>query len=353
MNNNNANDAICNEMKVLLTGGAGYIGSHVAVELLNVGHEIVIADDLSNSSETVLQGIREITGKDFTFYNIDISRRELLDTVFERENIDIVIHLAGYKAVNEAIRSPLKYYRNNITATVSLIETMDKFEVHKIILSSSANVYGDSDTVPVNEGCDTGKCTNPYGRTKWIQEELLKDVYTSDPRWHVVILRYFNPAGAHPSGLIGEIYGVNSSNLMPSLALAADGKIRYFKVLGDCYDTPDGTCIRDYIHITDLAKGHVASLKRTSGSPDISIYNLGTGTGYSVLEVIRAFESVCGRSIPYKIEKARAGDVAKMYACCDKAAKELGWQTEYNLQAICESAWNWQLIMTNQQNLSR
>ena len=168
-----------------------------------------------------------------------------------------------------------------------------------------------------------------------------------------MILRYFNPAGAHPSGLIGEIYGADPSNLMPSLALAADGKIRYFKVLGDCYDTPDGTCIRDYIHITDLAKGHVASLKRTSGSPDISIYNLGTGTGYSVLEVIRAFESVCGRSIPYKIEKARAGDVAKMYACCDKAAKELGWQTEYNLQAICESAWNWQLIMTNQQNLSR
>ena len=327
--------------KILLTGGAGYIGSHVAVTLLESGFDIVIADNLSNSSEESLSGIRKITGRDFTFYNIDVCDKSLLVDLFEKEELDAVIHLAGYKAVGDAVKSPLKYYRNNIASTTSLLEVMDNYGVRKIILSSSANVYGESSVVPVTEGCETGNCTNPYGRTKWVQEEMLRDVFTADDRWNIVILRYFNPAGAHPSGLIGEMYGKSPSNIVPSLALAANEDIPYFKVLGTSYNTPDGTGIRDYIHITDLANGHVMAIKKLYSQPNVYTYNLGTGRGYSVLETIKAFEKASGREIPYKIEAARDGDIAEMYACSDKAREELGWTAKYGIEDICRSAWNW------------
>nr|WP_298876748.1 UDP-glucose 4-epimerase GalE [uncultured Mogibacterium sp.] len=334
-------NSIIDKKKVLLTGGAGYIGSHVAVELLESGFDIVIADDFSNSSADTLAGIREITGKGFPFYNIDICDEERLADLFEREHIDAVIHLAGYKAVGEAVKFPLKYYRNNIASTATLLEVMQKYDVRKIILSSSANVYGESKIVPVTEDCETGKCTNPYGKTKWVQEEMLRDVFTADDRWNVVMLRYFNPAGAHQSGLIGERYSKNPNNIMPSLALAASGDIPFFKVLGGSYKTTDGTGVRDYIHINDLASGHVAAIEKLYSEPNVYTYNLGTGCGYSVLEVIKAFEKVSGKEIPYKIEAARDGDIAEMYACCDRAREELGWSAKCDLEDICESAWKW------------
>ena len=334
---NNRND----KKKVLLTGGAGYIGSHVAVELLESGFDIVITDNFSNSSEAVLTGISDITGKSFTFYNIDICDEELLADIFERENIDVVIHLAGYKSVGEAVKSPLKYYRNNIASTVALLDIMQRYDVRKIILSSSANVYGESKIVPVTEDCEAGNCTNPYGRTKWVQEEMMRDMFTADNKWNIVMLRYFNPAGAHQSGLIGERYSKKPSNIMPSLALATSGNIPCFEVLGDSYDTPDGTGVRDYIHISDLASGHVAVIKKLFGDHGVYTYNLGTGRGYSVLETIKAFEKVSGRDIPYKVGVPREGDIAEMYASCDKIRNELGWIAQYNLDDICESAWKW------------
>lgn len=343
MSENNKMD----KKKVLLTGGAGYIGSHVAVELIESGYDIVIADNLSNSSAASLAGIREISGKGFSFYNIDICDEELLADLFEREQVDLVIHLAGYKAVGEAVKSPLKYYRNNIASTVALLEVMQKYNVRKIILSSSANVYGESRILPVTEDCEAGKCTNPYGRTKWMQEEMLRDMFTADNRWNVVMLRYFNPAGAHPSGLIGERYGDTPSNLMPSLALAASGDIPSFRVLGGIYNTQDGTGIRDYIHITDLAIGHVKAVEKLYSKPNIYTYNLGTGRGYSVLETIKAFEKASGKEIPYKIEEARDGDIAEMYASCEKAKEELGWSAKYGLEEICESAWKWHKYYKN------
>jgi len=335
---------IIDKKRVLLTGGAGYIGSHVAVELLESGFDIVIADDLSNSSAKALAGVREITGKGFPFYNIDICDEERLADLFEREHIDAVIHLAGYKAVGEAVKSPLKYYRNNILSTVALLEVMQKYDVRKIILSSSANVYGESKMVPVTEGCVTGNCTNPYGRTKWVQEELLRDMFTADNRWNIVMLRYFNPAGAHQSGLIGERYSKTPNNLMPSLALAASGDIPFFKVLGGSYETSDGTGVRDYIHISDLASGHVAAIEKLYSEPNVYTYNLGTGCGYSVLEAVKAFEKATGKEIPYKIEAAREGDIAEMYACCDRVREDLGWSAKYDLKDICESAWKWHKV---------
>lgn len=327
--------------RILLTGGAGYIGSHVAVELLESGFDIVIADDFSNSSEESLMGIRKITGRDFPFYNIDICDKLSFYDLFEREQIDVVIHLAGYKAVDEAIKSPLKYYQNNIVATITLLEVMDAHEVRKIILSSSANVYGESNVIPVTEECETGRCVNPYGRTKWVQEEMLKDVFTADNRWNIVLLRYFNPAGAHESGLIGERYSKSPSNIVPSLALAANGDIPYFKVLGANYNTLDGTGVRDYIHISDLSSGHVAAIEKLFGKPEVSIYNLGTGHGYSVFEMLGTFEKISGREITYKIEMARKGDIAELYACCNKISEELGWSAKLGLEDICESAWKW------------
>ncbi|ASS37690.1 UDP-glucose 4-epimerase GalE [Mogibacterium pumilum] len=327
--------------KVLLAGGAGYIGSHVAVELLEVGYDIVIADNFSNSCEDSLQGITDVSGKNFPFYNIDVGNSSMLTELFEKEHIDIVIHLAGYKSVSEAINSPLKYYKNNIIPTLELLEVMQQHDVRKFILSSSANVYGESKIMPVTEECKTGNCTNPYGRTKWIQEEILKDLFESDSRWNIVLLRYFNPAGAHSSGLIGERYNKATGNIMPSIALAASGEVPAFKIMGNSYNTPDGTGIRDYIHISDLARGHVAAINKLYDEPKVSIYNLGTGCGYSVLEAVKTFEKVCGHSIPCEIEKAREGDIAEMYACCDKIKDELGWEAIYSLEDVCESAWAW------------
>lgn len=330
-------------MKILLTGGAGYIGSHTAVELLNAGYDVVIADALYHSGIDVIDKIEQITGKRPEFYNADTTNYEQMCDIFSKEeDIYAVIHLAGFKYVNDAVISPLKYYKNNIQGMVSLLEAMNKFKVYNLVLSSSANVYGESQKVPVNETDKAGECTNPYGRTKWIQEQILKDLYISDNRWSFIILRYFNPAGSHESGLIGENYGENPSNLFPFIALTADGKKPHVNIYGDSYETIDGTGIRDYIHISDLANGHVKMLTKMGQFKGVKTYNLGTGKGYSVLEVIRTFEKVCGHKIPYEIKEKRDGDIAEMYACCDKIYNELGWKAKRSLTDICESAWKWQ-----------
>lgn len=335
-------------MKILLTGGAGYIGSHTAVELLEAGYDVVIADNLEHSSADVIDKFEQITDKRPSFYNADTTSYEQMCDIFaEEKDISAVIHLAGFKYVNDAVKSPLKYYKNNIQGMVSLLEAMDKFGVYNLVLSSSANVYGESKEVPVKEGAATGECTNPYGRTKWMQEQILKDIYISDNRWSFVILRYFNPAGAHESGLIGENYEENPSNLFPFIALVADGKKPFVNIYGNTYNTIDGTGVRDYIHISDLANGHVKVLSELGQFKGVKTYNLGTGKGYSVLEAIHAFERVCGHKIPYVIKDRRDGDIAEMYACCDKVYNELGWKAKRSLNEICESSWNWQQKQNN------
>lgn len=329
-------------MAILLPGGAGYIGSHTAVELLNAGKEIIIIDNFSNSKPEVLEKIKEITGKDFKFYEIDYLDREKLEKVFEENNIEAVMNFAGYKAVGESVQKPIEYYTNNISGCLVLLDTMRKYGVKKFIFSSSATVYGDPEVIPITEECKTGGTTNPYGTTKLFIEQILKDIYTSDNTWDICILRYFNPVGAHESGLIGEEPQGIPNNLMPYIARVASGKLQELSVFGNDYNTPDGTGVRDYIHVVDLAKGHVLALnKLDKEEKGLYIYNLGTGTGYSVLDMVKAFEKATGKKVPYKIAPRRAGDIAACYARPDKAQKELGWTAKKTLEDMCKDSWNY------------
>ncbi len=329
-------------MKILVTGGAGYIGSHTCVELLEAGYEVVIVDNLYNSSRKAVERIREITGKELTFFEADISDRGMLERIFSAHKIDAVIHFAGYKAVGESVSKPMEYYTNNIAGTLVLTDVMRKANVKNIIFSSSATVYGDPAFVPITEECPKGTCTNPYGWTKWMLEQILTDIHTSDPQWNVILLRYFNPIGAHKSGMIGEDPKGIPNNLVPYVAQVAIGKLPKLGVFGNDYDTPDGTGVRDYIHVTDLAAGHVKALKKLEDKEGVSIYNLGTGNGYSVLEVVKAFEKACGHTIPYEIKARRPGDIAVCYCDPSKAKRELGWEAQYGIDEMCEDSWRWQ-----------
>ena len=329
-------------MRILVTGGAGYIGSHTCVELLNQGHEVVVFDNLYNSSEEALKRVEKITGKTLTFYKADMLDRDAMEEIFSKEKIDAVIHFAGLKAVGESVAKPLEYYYNNITGTLILCDVMRKHGVKKIIFSSSATVYGDPAFVPITEECPKGKITNPYGQTKAMLEQIPTDFHTADPEWNVILLRYFNPVGAHESGLIGEDPKGIPNNLTPYITQVAVGKLKEVGVFGNDYDTPDGTGVRDYIHVVDLAIGHVKALKKFEDKPDVYIYNLGTGRGYSVLEVIQAFSKAVGRDIPYVIKPRRPGDIATCYADSTKAKNELGWTAERGIDEMCADSWRWQ-----------
>ena len=329
-------------MRILVTGGAGYIGSHTCLELLNQGHEVVVADNLCNSSEEALNRVKELTGKDLAFYKVDLLDKEGLDQMFDREKIDAVIHFAGLKAVGESVAKPLEYYHNNITGTLNLCDSMRNHGVKKIIFSSSATVYGDPAFVPITEDCPKGKITNPYGQTKSMLEQVLTDLHVADPEWNVILLRYFNPVGAHESGRIGEDPSGIPNNLTPYITQVAVRKLKEVNVFGNDYDTPDGTGVRDYIHVMDLAVGHVKALKKFDDQPDVYIYNLGTGRGYSVLEMIQAFSKAVGHDIPYVIKPRRAGDIATCYADATKAKNELGWTAERDIDDMCRDAWRWQ-----------
>ena len=329
-------------MRILVTGGAGYIGSHTCIELLAEGHDVVVVDNLYNSSEKAIERVEEISGKKVTFYKEDLLNKEGLNRIFDQEKVDAVIHFAGLKAVGESVQKPLEYYHNNMTGTFYLCDVMRNHGVKNIIFSSSATVYGDPAFVPITEECPKGKITNPYGQTKGMLEQVLTDLHTADPEWNVVLLRYFNPIGAHPSGLIGEDPKGIPNNLVPYVAQVAVGKLKCVGVFGNDYDTPDGTGVRDYIHVVDLAKGHVKALKKIEGHQGVSIYNLGTGKGYSVLDVIHAFSKACGKEIPYEIKPRRAGDIATCYADSTKAYQELGWKAEYGIEEMCRDSWNWQ-----------
>lgn len=329
-------------MRILVTGGAGYIGSHTVVELLNAGHEVVIVDNLYNSSEKAVDRIQELTQKKVAFYQTDICDLEGLNKVFDAQQIDAVIHFAGLKAVGESVRKPVEYYNNNIAGTLNLIEAMRSHNVKNIIFSSSATVYGDPAEIPITEKCPKGTCTNPYGWTKWMIEQILTDVHTADPEWNVILLRYFNPIGAHESGRIGEDPKGIPNNLLPYVAQVAVGKLKEVGVFGNDYPTPDGTGVRDYIHVVDLANGHVAALEQIKKNAGLKVYNLGTGKGSSVLDVIHAFEKACGHEIPYSIKPRREGDIATCYAKCDLAKEELGWEAKYNIDDMCASSWEWQ-----------
>lgn len=308
-------------MAILVTGGAGYIGSHTCIELLNAGYEVVVMDNLYNASEEALRRVEKITGKHVTFYKADMLDREAVNEIFEKESIDSVIHFAGLKAVGESVAKPLEYYHNNITGTLILCDVMRNHGVKKIIFSSSATVYGDPAFVPITEECPKGKITNPYGQTKGMLEQILTDLHVADPEWNVVLLRYFNPIGAHKSGLIGEDPKGIPNNLVPYIAQVAVGKLKCLGVFGNDYPTPDGTGVRDYIHVVDLAVGHVKALQKFNDKPDVYIYNLGTGKGYSVLDVVKAYEKACGKTIPYEIKPRRAGDIATCYSDATKAEK--------------------------------
>ena len=328
-------------MSILLPGGAGFIGSHTAVELLNAGKEVIIIDNFSNSKPEVLEAIKKITGKDFKFYNIDYMDREKLEEVFEENEIEAVLNFAGYKAVGESVKEPIKYYTNNISGALVLLDTMKKYNVKKFIFSSSATVYGEPEKMPITEECKTGGTTNPYGTTKLFIEQILKDIYTSDNTWDICILRYFNPIGAHESGLLGEDPQGIPNNLMPYIVRVASGELKELSVFGNDYKTHDGTGVRDYIHVVDLAKGHVLALnKLEKEGSGLYIYNLGTGTGYSVLDIVKAFEKATGVKVPYKIAPRRAGDIAMCYADPTKAYNELGWKATKTLEDMCRDSWN-------------
>lgn len=329
-------------MKILVTGGAGYIGSHTCVELLNEGYEVVIMDNLYNSSQKAVDRIQEITGKSVAFYKTDILDKEGMQEIFDKEKIDAVIHFAGLKAVGESVQKPLEYYHTNITGTLNLCDVMRDHGVKNIIFSSSATVYGDPAQIPITEECPKGTATNPYGWTKWMLEQILTDIHTADSEWNVILLRYFNPIGAHKSGMIGEDPKGIPNNLLPYVAQVAIGKLECVGVFGDDYDTPDGTGVRDYIHVVDLAKGHVKAINKLADKDGVNVYNLGTGKGYSVLEVIKAFGKACGHEIPYQIKPRRAGDIATCYSQCDKAKAELGWEAEFGIEEMCADSWKWQ-----------
>lgn len=327
---------------ILITGGAGYIGSHIAVELLDKNYKVIVYDNLTNSSKISVKRVEEITGKNITFYEADILDEKKLSEVFKKEKIDVVIHCAALKSVGESVKKPLEYYHNNITGTLSLLKIMKKYSCKNIIFSSSATVYGDPEIVPITEDFPKGTCTNPYGWTKSMMEQIMTDLQKSDPEWKVVLLRYFNPIGAHKSGKIGEDPQGIPNNLLPYIAQVAVGKLDYLSVFGDDYDTVDGTGVRDYIHVVDLAKGHVLAVDKIDKLKGVSIFNLATGKGYSVLEVLKAFEKACGKKISYKIVQRREGDIAKCFADASKAYKILDWKAEKDIDQMCEDSWRWQ-----------
>ena len=329
-------------MSILVTGGAGFIGSHTCVELLENGYEVVVVDNLCNASKESLKRVDQITGKKVTFYKGDILDKEFLNQVFEKEEIESCIHFAGLKAVGESVEKPWEYYHNNITGTLVLTEVMKKHGVKKMIFSSSATVYGSPKEIPITEECPKGTCTNPYGWTKSMLEQILTDMQKADPEWNIVLLRYFNPIGAHPTGLMGENPNGVPNNLMPYITQVAIGKLACLGVFGNDYDTPDGTGVRDYIHVVDLAKGHVKALKKLEENGGLSIYNLGTGVGYSVLDIVKNFEEANGVKIPYEIKPRRAGDIATCYSDASKAKRELDWEAEYGILEMCRDSWNWQ-----------
>lgn len=329
-------------MAILVTGGAGYIGSHTVVELQNAGYDVVVLDNLSNASEKALDRVSKITGKPVKFYKADILDRDALNDIFDKETIESCIHFAGLKAVGESVVKPWEYYENNIAGTLTLVDVMRKNNVKNIIFSSSATVYGDPAQIPITEECPKGQCTNPYGWTKSMLEQVLTDIQKADPEWNVMLLRYFNPIGAHKSGTIGENPNGIPNNLMPYITQVAVGKLKELGVFGNDYDTPDGTGVRDYIHVVDLAKGHVKALKKIEGNPGLAIYNLGTGKGYSVLDIVKNFEAATGVKIPYVIKPRRAGDIATCYCDASKAEKELGWKAENGIREMCEDSWRWQ-----------
>ncbi len=329
-------------MKILVTGGAGYIGSHTVVELLNSGYEVVVVDNLSNSSEKSLKRVEQITGKPVSFYKCDILDREGLNKVLDKEKADACIHFAGLKAVGESVAKPWEYYENNIAGTLTLVDVLRNHGIKNIIFSSSATVYGDPAFIPITEECPKGVCTNPYGWTKSMLEQILTDIQKADPEWNVILLRYFNPIGAHKSGLIGENPNGIPNNLMPYITQVAVGKREKLTVYGNDYDTHDGTGVRDYIHVVDLAKGHVKALEKIKEKAGLKVYNLGTGVGYSVLDIVKNFEEATGVKIPYVIGDRRPGDIATCYSSADKAKEELGWVAENGIKEMCADSWNWQ-----------
>lgn len=329
-------------MAILVTGGAGYIGSHTCVELLNAGYDVVVIDNLYNSSAEALRRVEKITGKPVKFYEGDLLNREDIEQVFANEQIDSVIHFAGLKAVGESVSKPLEYYHNNITGTLHLCDVMRSHGCKKIVFSSSATVYGDPAFVPITEDCPKGRITNPYGQTKGMLEQILTDLHVGDPEWRVILLRYFNPIGAHESGLIGEDPKGIPNNLVPYIAQVAVGKLEKLGVFGNDYPTPDGTGVRDYIHVVDLADGHVKAIRKLEEIDGVEIYNLGTGIGYSVLDVLHAYEKACGRTLPYEIMARRPGDIPTCYADPTRAKKELGWEAKRGIEEMCRDSYHWQ-----------
>jgi UDP-glucose 4-epimerase len=329
-------------MNILLTGGAGFIASHTIIELDKAGHSVVVVDNLVNSKPEALKRVGEIIGKNIPFYEADIRNREALEKIFSENKFDAVIHFAGLKAVGESVAKPLEYYHNNMTGTFVLMDVMRNHNCKNIIFSSSATVYGDPAIIPITEECPKGHCTNPYGQTKSMLEQVMMDVQQADPEWNVVLLRYFNPIGAHPSGRIGENPNGIPNNLMPYITQVAVGKRKELGVFGNDYPTPDGTGVRDYIHVVDLAAGHVAALKAIQRKCGLGIYNLGTGHGYSVLDVVNAFIKVNGVDVPYVIKPRRPGDIATSYCNPAKAKAELGWEAQYGIEEMCRDSWNWQ-----------
>ncbi len=329
-------------MAILVTGGAGYIGSHTVVELLNQGKEIVVLDNLSNSSEISLERVKQITGKSVRFYQGDILDREMLRRIFAENQIDSVIHFAGLKAVGESVREPLRYYQNNVTGSIVLVEEMLKANVNTIVFSSSATVYGDPKEIPITESCEVGGTTNPYGTSKYMVERILEDTAKAFPQFSAVVLRYFNPVGAHASGLIGEDPNGIPNNLLPYISQVAVGKLQQLSVFGSDYETHDGTGVRDYIHVVDLAIGHLKALEKHQDDAGFHVYNLGTGTGYSVLDMVNAFEQANDIKVPYKLVERRPGDIAVCYSNPQKALEQLGWKTQYDLTQMMKDTWNWQ-----------
>ena len=331
---------------VLVTGGAGFIGSHTVVELLNCNYQVVIVDDLSNASEVAVSRVRQIVGdekaQNLTFYKANVLDRDAMEKIFTDHNIDRVIHFAGFKAVGESVTKPIEYYHNNIENTLVLVDVMRNHGCKSIVFSSSSTVYGDPDSLPLTEQSPKKSATNPYGWTKWMIEQIITDLHTADPEWNVVLLRYFNPIGAHPSGLIGEDPKGIPNNLVPYVAQVAVGKREAVQVYGNDYPTPDGTGVRDYIHVCDLASGHVSALRWMNGREGVEVFNLGTGTGSSVLDVIRAFSKACGKELPYVIRERRGGDIAANWCDATKAEREMGWKAQYNLADMCRDSWNWQ-----------
>lgn len=326
-------------MNILVTGGTGYIGSHTCVELMNAGHDVIVFDNLCNSKESALDRIEKITGKRPKFYVADMRELDSIRRIFSENAIDAVVHFAGLKAVGESVAKPVEYYKNNVGGTLNILSAMNEFGVKKFVFSSSATVYGDPAIIPITEECPLGTTTNPYGETKKMLERILTDYQKANPDSHVILLRYFNPIGAHESGLLGEEPNGIPNNLMPYIMQVVVGKLPYLRVFGNDYDTPDGTGVRDYIHVVDLAKGHVAAMKKFSDEPGVYIYNLGTGVGYSVLDIVHAFEKANDIKIPYQMAERRPGDIAVNYSDPSKAFKELGWKTEYDLERMCKDSY--------------